>query len=788
MTKSHPCPHRSGIGRTAACAVLLSLFFSNGLESQPVAKHKANTELAERFTSEKMSKMIFDTTVEPHWLEHSRCFWYRYRTTQGVDFYLVDPVKKTKKPVFDNAHMASLLTQLTRNPYDPQHHPIETITFVNRDRAVRFDVDDMRFEYDLASRKLTRITEEEEKEPPEWACFSPDKKTILYAYRHDLYMLDADDPDAEPDRLTEDGATFYSYAHDDTDTDHEKRKKVSVSWSPDSRKFAFIRTDARKIKPLWLINCLSTPRPTLETYPYVMPGDPDVPRHELYVFDRETKSRLLIPTDRWKDQALYQAESTGPFRSKPYLWWGDSSREVYFGRRSRDYRKLDLCAADTAAGTVRVLIEERLNTYIETLSPHILDGGRELIFWSERDGWGHFYLYDGSGRLKNRITSGPFSCRKIVHLDQKNRVLYFTACGKDPDENPYQHHLYRVNLDGTGMKQLNPEDAEHRSHMHPSGDYFVDNISRVDTTPRSVLRDNQGRKLLDLETADLTSLQAAGFRFCERFHLKADDGITDLYGVMYKPFDFDSGRRYPVIIYVYPGPQTESVPLTFRDSLRHVALTQCGFIVVCVGNRGGHPERSKWYHNYGYENFRDYGLADKKYALEQLAARHAFIDIDRVGIFGHSGGGFMSTAAMLVYPNFFKVAVSSSGNHDNPVFDMYWNEKHNGVKEIVEENGETRFVYDVDTNSEIAHRLQGRLLLVTGDMDNNVHHANTIRVADALIKANKRFDMFIFPGQRHHYGKMEDYFFWLRADYFCRHLIGDRESSVDIHQLNAPDK
>jgi len=775
---------RESSGVKALIAVILTLMLPALLGSQPIPIQKANIEMAGRFTADKMSKMIFDTTIEPHWLEHSRRFWYRFRTTQGLGFYLVDPVKKTRKPVFDNAHMSALLTQHTRNPYDPQHYPIKSITFVNQDRAIRFDVQDTRYEYDLASRKLTQVLEAKEEASPEWASYSPDKKTILFARNHDLYMLDANDPDAEPSRLTEDGEAFNSYAHDDTDTGHDERKKVKVIWSPDSRKFAFIRTDARKIKPLWLINCLSTPRPTLETYPYVMPGDRDVPRHELFVFDRETKTRLRIPTERWKDQALYQAESTGPYRSEPYLWWGDSSEEVYFGRRSRDHRKFDLCAADTASGTSRILLEEQLNTYIETLSPRILDGGHEFIFWSERDGWGHFYLYNGSGQMKNRITSGPFSCRRIVHLDQKNRVLYFTACGRNTGENPYHHHLFRVNLDGSGLTQLNPEDAEHRSHMHPSGDYLVDNCSRVDTVPRSVLRDNQGRKLMDLETADLSSLQAAGFQFCERFSLKADDGITDLYGVMFKPFDFDADKCYPIITYVYPGPQTESVPLTFRDSLRHIALSQFGFIVVCVGNRGGHPERSKWYHNYGYGNFRDYGLADKKFALEQLAARHPFIDIDKVGIFGHSGGGFMSTAAMLVYPDFFKVAVSSSGNHDNPVFDMYWNEKHNGVKEVVEESGETRFVYDVETNSEIAHRLKGHLLLVTGDMDNNVHHANTIRVADALIKANKRFDIFIFPGQRHHYGKMENYFFWLRADYFCRHLIGDWQSDVDIRQLN----
>jgi dienelactone hydrolase len=270
--------------------------------------------------------------------------------------------------------------------------------------------------------------------------------------------------------------------------------------------------------------------------------------------------------------------------------------------------------------------------------------------------------------------------------------------------------------------------------------------------------------------------------------VKAGDSVTDLYGVMYKPFDFDEEKRYPIIAYVYPGPQTEAVNKSFTTRAQNVMLAQLGFIVIEVGNRGGHPARSKWYHNYGYGNLRDYGLADKKTAIEQLAARHDFIDIDRVGIFGHSGGGFMSTAAMLVYPDFFKVAVSSSGNHENQIYNRWWSEKHHGVKEVTDEEGNVTFEYDIDKNSEIAENLKGRLLLATGDIDNNVHPGNTIRLAEALIKANKRFDFFLFPGQRHGFGMMNEYFFWLRADYFCKHLIGDYSQDVDIEELNREEE
>ena len=288
---------------------------------------------------------------------------------------------------------------------------------------------------------------------------------------------------------------------------------------------------------------------------------------------------------------------------------------------------------------------------------------------------------------------------------------------------------------------------------------------------------------MELEKTDLSAMNEAGFKFPEPFKVKADDGVTDLYGVMYKPFDFDEKKKYPIIAYVYPGPQTESVTKTFTPRSPNIALAQMGFIVIEVGNRGGNPNRSKWYHTYGYGNLRDYGLADKKTAIEQLALRHPYIDADRVGIYGHSGGGFMSTAAMLVYPEFFKVAVSTSGNHENNIYNRWWSEKHHGVKELEDKEGKVRFEYDIAKNSEIAKNLKGHLMLATGDMDDNVHMANTLRMVDALIKANKRFDLMILPGKRHAYGNAANYMFWLRADYFAKHLLGDFGQGVDIVEL-----
>jgi dipeptidyl aminopeptidase/acylaminoacyl peptidase len=307
----------------------------------------------------------------------------------------------------------------------------------------------------------------------------------------------------------------------------------------------------------------------------------------------------------------------------------------------------------------------------------------------------------------------------------------------------------------------------------------------VNTIPKSELRNNTGALVMKLEEADLSQLMATGYQFPEPFKFKADDGITDIYGVMYKPFDFDENKKYPLIQYVYPGPQTEAVNKSFSARMNRTdRLAQVGFIVVTLGNRGGHPARSKWYHTYGYNNLRDYGLADKKYVAEQLADKHSFIDIEKVGIFGHSGGGFMSTAAMLVYPDFFKAAVSSSGNHDNTVYNSWWSETHHGIKEEKDADGKISYKYMIDKNQSLAANLKGHLMLTTGDIDNNVHPAGTIRMANALIKANKRFDFFLFPTQRHGYGNMTEYFFWQKADYFSEHLLGVGPNEVDFTEMN----
>ena len=664
------------------------------------------------------------------------------------------------------------------------------------------------FEYELARGKLTMLEGFVDKpERPRWANISPDGETIVFGRQYNLYTMkkvdyekwlnNPDDETIEEHQLTKDGEEHYSYHRSGRgetnvtkEKDKDKRKSAYGIWSHDSKKFAMNRSDSRKVKDLWVINSIAKPRPTLETYKYPMPGEEEAPQNEILIIDLEKKNTIKVKVDMFKDQRVSIFSASYPVNTRdddyrPSLWLSETPDKLYFSRTSRDLKRIDICVADATTGDVKVLIEERFNTYVETKRIGFVANGKELIHWSERDGWAHFYLFDGAGKLKKQLTSGPFHCDNIVGIDEKNRVVYFTANGREKGEDPYFLHLYRVNFNGTGLKLLNKDNFNHRVSLNDSKRFFIDTFSRIDTAPKSVLRDSQGKILMELETTDLSLLFAAGFKFSKPFKVKADDGVTDLYGVMHKPFDFDETKKYPIIAYVYPGPQTESVSKSFSSrGDRTWRMAQFGFIVITVGNRGGHPSRSKWYHNYGYGNLRDYGLADKKATIEQLADRHSFIDIERVGIFGHSGGGFMSTAALLVYPDFFRVAVSSSGNHENNIYNTWWSEKHHGVKEIVDKDGKVTFEYDIEKNSEVAKNLKGRLLIVTGDIDNNVHPAGTITLANALIRANKRFDFFLFPGQRHGYGNMNEYFFWLRADYFCKHLIGDYSQSVDIDELN----
>lgn len=795
-------------------------------------QQKANYDLAARFSPKKLDKMIFSLSVDPHWLKQSNKFWYTYETSEGKQWMIVDPVKNEKKSMFDKDQLAASLTRIIKDPFDAQHLPIDSLKFIKDENWIQFEVKSsleidkpgakkdakaekikkvFYFEYNLNTAQLNELVGfTKPKRKPSWANMAPDQSKVVFGRNHNLYYMDKanyekalaneDDSSIVETAITKDGIQNFGWHGEggetnvDAEKNKNKRKPVGGYWSENSKQFAIVKVDNRKVKDLWVINSIADPRPTLETYKYWMPGEKEAPVDHLMLVDMVNYTYKEINVSLYKDQDIAMWNKSAAVNARddefrPMIWLG-TNEQLYLARTSRDLKKIDQCVVNTITGEVKVVVAESLNTSIEIKKPELIKNGAELVEWSERDGWAHLYLYDGQGNLKNQITQGAWHVEGIISVDETKRVVYFSANGRESvnggKEDPYYMHLYKINLDGSGLQLLNAGNFDHSFSVNDNNTYLVNTASRVNTTPVSSLHSADGRKLMDLETADLRNLMATGYKFPETFKIKADDGITDLYGVMYKPYDFDSTKKYPIIEYVYPGPQTESVNKSFSKGMDRIdRLAQLGFVVVTIGNRGGHYARSKWYHNYGYGNLRDYGLADKKATVEQLADRFSFIDRNKAGIHGHSGGGFMSTAAILVYPDIFKVAVSNAGNHDNSVYNRWWSEKHHGVKENISEKGDTSFSYMIDKNPDLAKNLKGKLLLIHGEIDNNVHPANTLRVVNALIKANKRFDMLILPTQRHGFGDMNEYWFWRTADYFSKYLLGDNtERSVDIDELN----
>lgn len=805
------------------CAAALTLLAVSGMAQsrQERMVRTPNYELAERFSAKRIGQMVFSTSVRPVWFRNGDKFLYAWKTSDGTQYYIADPKAGKTEPVFDMDKLAMQITEIMRDPFDAKHLPISNISIdPENDGILKFDIKSTKektdttgkatgekltyhFRYEIAGKKLTYDTADKKEKYPDWANVSPDGLTGVYMKNSNLFYMDtlnlrkaAEDPKDSTlveHRITSDGYKDFCYGINNysgnTETDTTKRVFPSeLVWSPDSRHIAVMRWDMAPLKDFWVINSLTQPRPTLETYKYQMPGEPG-PKGHLYVFSTSDWTSRQVKINAFKDQDLIMqpdVRTTDDQFDEFYSsrWLGDDNG-FYLTRMSRDLKRMDICYVGVDSDSTRTVISERMNTYVESRQARLLDGGRKMIHWSERNGWANLYLYNADGTLIRNLTEGAYHVDDVLAVNEKEGYVLFRACGKEKGENPYQMHVYRVSLQGGEPKMLDIPDMNIDAIASDDGKYFIANYSRVDYKPASALFDAAGKKVCDLGEADFSLLFAAGYKFPERFKVKAADGITDLYGAIYKPFDFDSTKVYPICDYVYPGPQVEANNISWsRGFTRTDRLAQLGFIVITVGNRGGHPDRSKWYHNYGYGNLRDYGLEDQKYAIQQLGARYSWIDLNRVGIHGHSGGGFMSTAAMLKYPDFFKAAVSCAGNHDNSIYNRWWSEQHHGITEKVEA-GDTTFVYSIETNPEIASNLKGHLMLVHGDIDNNVHPANTIRVVNALIRANKRFDMLILPGQRHGFGDMNEYFFWRMADYYCEWLMGSsKRDEVNIKEMN----
>ena len=812
---------------------------SAAAQNQPVPTGRANWALAEKFNQQAVNNAISSTSVGAVFILKTDSAWYNWRDENGSRFMLLVPATKTKKPLFDHVKLAADLSVLHRRSFEHKTLPFTTIDFADSTNAslFQFRVDSMLYEFDLRTSTLTSKGRAPRGGGPggrggrgggggggqggggraggggDFRNFSPDSTAFVFAREHNLYYVDVARRDTV--QISRDGVKDYSFgARDTTQTQQQQdsteqgqqqgnqgqqggnsrdpRVRPNVTWSRDSKAFMVTRTDQRKVAELYLLDMLAEPRPKITTYKYPMPGEENVRQSEMWVFNRtDAKLTKVDAINKWKDQALSNQH-----------WEGSS--KIRLVRRDRPRQHLELIEVDLATNQVRVLVEESVQGATLEGSPvgnnytaRYVKSGDDFLWWSERTGWGHYYLYDHNGKLKNAITSGDWRADALVDVDSVKRIAWIRGMGREPGENVYFQHLYRVNLDGTGFTLLDSGDANHTTSLSSSKRWAIDNYSRPDLVPKAVLRDERGAVAMEIESTDVKRLVAMGWKPPEAFVVKAADGVTDIYGNMWKPFDFDPNKKYPIIANVYPGPQTESVSTTFSANAAQQRLAQLGFIVIQIGNRGGSPRRSNAYQAYSYLNLRDYGLADKKAGIEQLAARHKFIDIDRVGLYGHSGGGFMTAAAMLLppYNDFFKVGVSSSGNHDNNVYGDYWAEQNHGLQEVpvkptttvAQGNGgsaasdskasgdtaATKFSIKVPANHELAANLKGKLLLVHGDLDNNVHPAGTIRLVNALIKANKRFDFMIMPGKAHGFADMQNYFNRMMFEYFAEHLLGD---------------
>ncbi len=734
---------------------------------------------AERFLPWRVRRSLFGMLVEPHWLDDGVRFWYRVRTRTGMRFMLVDPRRGIREPAFDHARLADALARASGSPCGSRALPFERIRIVGDGGVVEFDVGPVRWAYDVRSGACERLGDA----LPDDGARSPDGRWTAVIEHHNLLVRSAT---GETRALTTDGRPDQAYGTplrsplgDAGIPVADPAPATAVLWSPDSRRVLSYRVDRRRAGMYHLIQAVprnGSRRPVLHSYAYPLPGDEPVPVAELVIFDVESGSSRVV--DGEGIPLLYYGSPLRP----GWIWWSTDATKVYAVTRGRGYTSYRLTVIDAASGTCRVLVEERAEGAID---PHPAHGGapvvrvcRDGVLWyADRDGWGHLYLYDGAtGALRRQVTAGAWTVTDIVHVDDSRGCVYFTAVGREPGRDPYFNHLYRAGLDGEPPLLLTPEDATHEISFAPSGACLVDSFSRVEQPPVAVLRAADGGIICELERGDAQDLREGGWTPPERFRVKGRDGVTDIYGVLIRPSNFDAAATgtLPVLDSIYAGPQTNQAPTSFggysstgavpnksRDLWHAHALAELGFAVVMIDGLGM-PFRSKAFGERSYRALGDGGIADHVAAIRQLAARYPYLDLDRVGIYGHSAGGYASLHAMLVFPDFYKVAVSSAGNHDHRLDKASWVERYMGLPA-----GDH---YREQSNVTLAHRLAGKLLLVHGEMDENVHPASTLQVVDALVAANKDFDLLILPN-RPHSCTSDPYFVRRRWDYFVRHLL-----------------
>jgi dipeptidyl aminopeptidase/acylaminoacyl peptidase len=728
----------------------------------PAALAAEDYAAAERFLPTLTGSLVFGGAVRPNWVDEDG-FWYENRFAGGTEFVWVDAADGTRSRAFDHAAMARMLSNVADTTLEAFDLPVAGID--PADREYRFRVGDAVYVCNGTPDLCAVLDEDEELDRN--AVTSPDGMKAAFIRDYNLWVRDVES--GLETQLTTDGIEDFGYATDNAGW--TKSDRPVMLWSPDSKKIATFQHDGRGVGEMYLVST-AVGHPELEAWKYPLPEDTVIFRIERVVvhLDGPKVVRLQMPPDQHRSTICDHIRCGGQFSD---VEWGPDSDQLAFVSSSRDHKEAVLRMADPETGAVRDILEERVETFFESgfnrVNWHALPGSDEAIWYSQRDDWGHLYLYDlGNGELKRQITTGDWNVLQLLRIDEDSRTLYFTGAGRELGD-PYFQYFYSVDMDGGDVRLLTPDSANHTVSLSPSGEYFVDAWSTPVIPPTSVVRDLDGDVVLALEEADISRLVEAGWQPPTPFVVKARDGVTDLHGLLYKPTDFDLNKKYPVVNYLYPGPQTGSVgSRSFCASRRdHQSVAELGFIVVELDAMGT-PMRSKSFHAAYYGNMGDNGLPDQVGGIQQLAQRYSWIDVDRVGIWGHSGGGFASTAGILRYPDFYKVAVSQAGNHDNRNYEDDWGEKWQG---LLVENADGTTSYDNQANQLLAGELKGKLLIAHGTMDSNVPPNNTLAVVDALIEANKDFDLVMMTNRRHGFA-YEPYMLRRRWDYFVKHLLG----------------
>ncbi len=728
-----------------------------------------------------LEPLLHNVQIEPHWIEEGRRFWYRRTDAAGASFVLVDVADGRRTPAFDHQAVARGLGDALGRDVQPHALPFQRFEFLQGRDLLRVEVAGRSFDCAAGTPGCTEVAAPVPLREGEVA--SPDGQWAAFVRDDNLDVRSR--VDGREIRLTEDGVEHHGYG---TWADSHllsvstrvqgRVRPARVLWSADSRRLATYRVDQRQVTPIHYVQWVPPEgygaRPVVHEARVPFPADEHVATAAVAVFE--------IPDGR-------RIDSEGApffFAFDPIdwgqLWWSADGAEVFHVVQSRGNREVRLFAVDARTGQRRQVLEERGPSFLSGEYRRWARTGtvRDHLLWrSTRDGWQHLYLHDvRDGRLRRQLTQGEWAVSDVLHFDEAAGWVYFTAGGREPGRDPYYHHLYRVRVDGSDLSLLTPEDAHHEIRFSPAGTHFIDRRSTVGEAPVTVLRTAEGREVAVLERADIGALTARGWKPPERFRTKARDGRTDIYGVIWYPSGFDPARRYPVLDSIYGGPQSIYAPRAFSPTPGGEGMAELGFVVVRIDGMGT-PGRSKAFQDVSYgKGFAEAGgLEDHIAALRELARDRPWLDLDRVGIYGHSGGGYSSVRAMLDYPEFFKVAVSSAGSHDQYLYELEWGERFIGPLAGNEE------AYALQANSRHVERFAGKLLLAHGDLDDDVPIVNSIQLADALIKANKDFELLLVPGADHASLAQHPYFIRRRWDFFVQHLQG---AVPPAYQVRAP--